>query len=106
MLCSRGVQTRFREMITDIYNVVAHAKEEVKMERKMAKEHINQLCFERSCNNCLYFESRKHQDLYLWMMKSPEGPSIKFVVQNMSSCSELKLTGNCLKGSRPLLSFD
>jgi ribosome biogenesis protein BRX1 len=39
-------------------------------------------------------------------MKSPEGPSIKFSVQNIHTADELKMTGNCLKYSRPLLSFD
>jgi len=93
-------------MINDIYDVVAHAKKEVKCERKSAKESIDEIAEERSCNNCLYFESRKGKDLFLWMMKSPQGPSFKFMVQNMNTCSELKLTGNNLKGSRPLLSFD
>lgn len=39
-------------------------------------------------------------------MKSPDGPSVKFAVQNIHTTDELKLTGNCLKFSRPLLSFD
>ena len=36
----------------------------------------------------------------------PNGPSIKMHVQNVHTMDELKLTGNCLKGSRGLLSFD
>ncbi len=117
----------------------------------------------------LYFEARKHKDLYLWAAKSPAGPSVKFHVTNGAggaaygiqtmSClgggaarqptcqaphqkrcegrckatfhlasvlrliksqrlksqhmppavhtlEELKLSGNHLKGSRPVLSFD
>ena len=42
----------------------------------------------------------------MWASKSPSGPSIKFLVTNMHTTGELKLTGNCLKYSRPLLSFD
>uniref|UniRef100_V9IIS8 Ribosome biogenesis protein BRX1 homolog n=1 Tax=Apis cerana TaxID=7461 RepID=V9IIS8_APICE len=34
------------------------------------------------------------------------GPSVKFLVENIYTMAELKMTGNCLKGSRPLLSFD
>ncbi|KAJ8305682.1 hypothetical protein KUTeg_016227 [Tegillarca granosa] len=37
---------------------------------------------------------------------TPKGPSVKFLVENIHTMSELKMTGNCLKGSRPLLSFD
>jgi hypothetical protein len=30
----------------------------------------------------LYFEARKHKDLYLWVAKAPGGPSAKFHVTN------------------------
>jgi ribosome biogenesis protein BRX1 len=56
--------------------------------------------------NTLYFEARKHQDLYLWASKTPNGPSAKLFIQNIHTMDELKMTGNCLKGSRPILSFD
>ena len=56
--------------------------------------------------NCLYFEARRHEDLYLWMSKTPNGPSAKLQVQNIHTMDELKMTGNCLKGSRHILSFD
>jgi hypothetical protein len=51
-------------------------------------------------------QTRKHKDLYIWMSKTPNGPSIKFHVANVHTLAELKLTGNHLKGSRPVLSFD
>lgn len=56
--------------------------------------------------NSLYFEARRHEDLYLWMSKTPNGPSAKMQVQNIHTMDELKMTGNCLKGSRHILSFD
>ena len=34
------------------------------------------------------------------------GPSVKFLVANIHTMDELKLTGNCMQGSRPLLNFD
>lgn len=42
----------------------------------------------------------------MWASKTPNGPSAKFHVENIHTMDELKMTGNCLKGSRPLLSFD
>jgi ribosome biogenesis protein BRX1 len=39
------------------------------------------------------------------MVKSPGGPSVKFLVNAVHTMEELKLTGNHLKGSRPLLTF-
>lgn len=42
----------------------------------------------------------------MWIGKFPNGPSVKFLVENIHTSHELKLSGNCLKGSRPVLSFD
>jgi ribosome biogenesis protein BRX1 len=42
----------------------------------------------------------------MWVSKSPSGPSFKFSIQNINTTDELKLSGNCLKYGRPLLSFD
>ena len=36
----------------------------------------------QSCTSVIFFEVRKKQDLYLWLAKSPAGPSVKFLVQN------------------------
>ena len=54
----------------------------------------------------MYFECRRHEDLYLWLSKTPNGPSAKLQIQNIHTMDELKMTGNCLKGSRHILSFD
>ena len=40
------------------------------------------------------------------MGRVPGGPSVKFRVENIHLTDELKMSGNCLKGSRPILSFD
>ncbi|XP_040966741.1 ribosome biogenesis protein BRX1 homolog 2 isoform X2 [Gossypium hirsutum] len=36
---------------------------------------------------------RKHQDLYMWMARSPSGQSVKFLVNAVHTMEELKLTG-------------
>ena len=106
ILCARGVNSRFRHLMNDLMDLMPHCKKENKIDRKVAKDYINDLCFQRSCNNCVFLEARKKKDFFLWVMKSPVGPSIKFSVQNIHTSDELKLTGNCLKFSRPLISFD
>ena len=32
---------------------------------------------------------RKKQDLYIWLAKSPEGPSVKFLVANVHTMAEV-----------------
>lgn len=106
VFCARGVNHRHRHLVGDLMKLMPHHKSEAKVDRKQTKDVVDELCFQRSCNNCLYFESRKKKDLFMWMLKSPSGPSAKFAVHNIHTTDELKLTGNCLSGSRPLLSFD
>jgi len=53
-----------------------------------------------------FFEARKGKDLYCWMSKPPNGPTVKMHLQNLHTMEELNFIGNCLKGSRPVLSFD
>ncbi|CAB1352044.1 unnamed protein product [Coregonus sp. 'balchen'] len=77
-----------------------------KMDRKDKLFVINEVCEIKNCNKCIFFEAKKKQDLYMWVANVPHGPSAKFLVQNVHTLAELKMTGNCLKGSRPLLSFD
>eukprot|EP00611_Tribonema_gayanum_P004031 TRINITY_DN1324_c0_g1_i3.p1 TRINITY_DN1324_c0_g1~~TRINITY_DN1324_c0_g1_i3.p1 ORF type:complete len:244 (-),score=67.82 TRINITY_DN1324_c0_g1_i3:283-1014(-) len=67
---------------------------------------VNAISEMKSCNNTVFFECRKKKDIYMWVGKTPHGPSGKFLVMNIHTMDELKLTGNCMMGSRPLLSFD
>lgn len=86
--------------------LMPHSKADTKMDRKDKLFVINEVCEMKNCNKCIYFEAKKKQDLYMWLSNSPHGPSAKFLVQNVHTLAELKMTGNCLRGSRPLLSFD
>jgi ribosome biogenesis protein BRX1 len=79
---------------------------DAKLDSKHSLHLLNELADLHSCNNTLYFEARRHEDLYLWASKSPNGPSVKMHVQNVHTMDELKMTGNCLKGSRGIVSFD
>ncbi|XP_072903921.1 ribosome biogenesis protein BRX1 homolog isoform X2 [Hemitrygon akajei] len=90
----------------DLRTLMPHAKPDTKMDRKDKLFVINEICEMKNCNKCIYFEAKKKQDLYMWVSNVPHGPSAKFLVQNVHTLAELKMTGNCLRGSRPLLSFD
>lgn len=45
VLCARGVNSRFRHLMNDLIDLLPHAKKENKIERKIAKDYINDLCF-------------------------------------------------------------
>lgn len=92
--------------MVDLRDMMPHSKTESKFERKDPLFVINEICEMKNCSKCIFFEGRKKQDLFLWLANVPKGPSAKFYIENVHTMKELKMTGNCLKGTRPLLSFD
>ncbi|XP_062984747.1 ribosome biogenesis protein BRX1 homolog [Elgaria multicarinata webbii] len=103
---SRGINFRTRHLMKDLRMLMPHSKADTKMDRKDKLFIINEVCEMKNSNKCIFFEAKKKQDLYMWLSNVPHGPSAKFLVQNIHTLAELKMTGNCLRGSRPLLSFD
>lgn len=103
---TRGISFQHRHLMKDLIKLLPHAKPANKMERKENLFVVNEICKMSHCNKCILFDGRLQRDLYLWFANSPDGPSIKFNVESIYTSAELKLTGNCLKGSRPILSFD
>ncbi|THH06503.1 hypothetical protein EW145_g4049 [Phellinidium pouzarii] len=123
LLSSRGVTHRMRHLLNDIEVLLPHVKKgteycfllvknrsvpntDSKLDSKSQLNLLPELADLHNCNNTLYFEARRHEDLYLWAAKTPNGPSIKMHVQNIHTMDELKMTGNCLKGSRGIVCFD
>jgi len=103
---SRGVTFRARHLLTDLHNMMPHSKRDSKMDRKDQMSVIDEICQMKNCDKVAYLEMKKKQDLYLWLSNVTKGPSAKFLVENVHTMSELKMTGNSLKASRPVLSFD
>jgi ribosome biogenesis protein BRX1 len=106
LLCSRGSLARTRHLINDLKRLMPHVRSEAKFDKKSKLEDLNEMCELANCTKCLYFESRKGRDTYLWVSNVDGGPSLKFLMRNIHTMNELNLVGNCLKGSRPILSFD
>lgn len=104
VLGSRGMTHLQRHLMEDFKRLLPHHKAEAKWERKQTMRDIGELAQLRSCNNVLYFESRK-RDLLLHVAKIPLGPTMIFRVLNIHTLAEMKMTGNCLLHSRPLLLF-
>ncbi|QIW98588.1 hypothetical protein AMS68_004106 [Peltaster fructicola] len=85
---------------------VTFSRKDAKLDTKTQLSQLNELADLYNCNNVMFFEARKGKDLYIWLSKPPNGPTVKMHCQNVHTMEELNFTGNCLKGSRPVLSFD
>jgi ribosome biogenesis protein BRX1 len=105
IVCSRGVSHQQRHIMADLARLLPHSKKEAKLDRKTHFSALNDLAEMHSCNNIVYLEGRK-KIAFLWIANYPNGPSVKFLLQNIHTSDELRLTGNCLRSSRPILSFD
>ena len=111
VVCSRGVTARYRHILQDLRTLMPHHKKESKLDSGVdgLGRAVNGVAMLRSCSSFLLLECRKKQDCYMWLSRTDgdnPGPSAKFLVSNIHTMDELKLTGNCLMGSRPILSFD
>jgi len=106
VLGSRGITARFRHLLEDMKKLIPHHKKDNKLDTKSDIKVVNEIAEMKSCNRVLYLECRKRRDLYMFLGATPTGPSVKFQVSNIHTMDELKLTGNCMLGSRPLLNFD
>ncbi|KAI0283082.1 Brix domain-containing protein [Russula aff. rugulosa BPL654] len=93
LLSSRGITHRMRHLMNDLETLLPHVKKDSKLDSKNHLNLLPELADLHSCNNTLYFEARRHEDLYLWAAKTPNGPSIKLHVQNVHTMDELKMTG-------------
>ena len=113
IICSRGVTSRFRHLLEDLKTLIPHHKKESKLDASKSDKGgiggaVNDIAEIRGCNSVLFLECRKRQDAYMWLGHTgkKDGPSAKFLVENIHTMDELRLTGNCMRGSRPLLTFD
>ena len=83
VLSSRGISHRQRHLMNDTRDMLPHHKKDVKLDDKDHLSTISEICEMKSCDACIFFEARKHgKDLYMWLAKTPFGPSAKFHVLN------------------------
>jgi len=68
--------------MNDVLGLLPHGKKEVKMEHKDRLYVINEMAELRNCTSSIFFECRKKRDFFMWVSKCPNGPSVKFHVQN------------------------
>jgi ribosome biogenesis protein BRX1 len=106
LMTSRGITHRVRHLTQDLLKLLPHAKKDAKYDMRDGLQAINEVAEMKNCDCTIMLECRKKSDVYMWLSKTPNGPSAKFQMANIHTMDELNLSGNCLMGSRPLLSFD
>ena len=105
-IASKGVTSKYLDLMRDFQMMMPQSRKESKLDARDPLTVINDICELRTCTHSLLFDTRRHRDLYLTFARSPSGPSLRFYVDDVHTMSEMNFTGNCLRGSRALLSFD
>lgn len=107
VVCSRSVSSRNRHLILDLQSMMPHARSHPKIEMRIdVADQLQEICTLHRCNSIMYLEARKREAAYMWLGQAPNGPSVKLELLNVHTASELRMAGNCLKYSRPMLHFD
>jgi len=78
---------RHRHLLNDLASLLPHSRKDAKLDTKSKLYQLNELAELYNCNNVFFFEARKGKDLYLWMSKAPNGPTVKMHMQNCLSLS-------------------
>ncbi|ORC92528.1 putative ribosome biogenesis protein [Trypanosoma theileri] len=107
VLGSRNISSKDRHLLINIRDLMPHAREHAKLGRTQnVGNDLEELCSLHQCNSTLFFEAHRHDISYLWIAQAPHGPSVKLQLTNVHTADEIRMAGNCLKFSRPLLHFD
>ncbi|XP_018646514.1 ribosome biogenesis protein brix, putative [Schistosoma mansoni] len=91
IISSRGVSYIGRHLLKDLLHMMPHGKTDSKLDHKKGITVLNELAEMSNTNKVIYFEARKKKDLYLWLSCVPNGPSVKFLVENIRTTAELKV---------------
>lgn len=62
--------------------MIPHHKKENKLDSKGDLHAVNEVCELRNCESVIFLEARKHKDVYMWLSTPPEGPSMRFLIEN------------------------
>jgi len=122
---TRNMTHKERHLLQDLRDMLPHTRDHAKVALAGGADHresredqagghaasstneiVKDLCNLHHCNSTVFMESHKHDVAYLWLAQAPNGPSLKLKMENIHTADQLRMVGNCLKYSRPLLHFD
>ncbi|CAJ1024369.1 putative Brix domain containing protein [Leishmania shawi] len=107
VLGARSMTSKDRHLLLDLRGFMPHSREHQKIRRtNTLGDDLVDLCGLHQCNSVMFVEPHRNDASYLWIGQAPSGPSIKMQINNVHTADEIRMAGNCLKYSRPLLHFD
>ncbi len=105
ILSNKGTTERERGLLQNFLSLLPQSKRDGKLEKKNIADQIESCCDLQNTSNFIYLEKKK-RNTFLWVGKYPDGPTLKYQVDSCNHAKDKRFLGNCLKSSRPILSFD
>lgn len=107
IMSCKGINHQVSMIHDDIVGMIPHAKKDSRI-KQSDFVYIDEMASDLHCDTVILFENRHRtqSEPYLWVARTPEGPSMSFYIKDTTSINALRTVGNCMKGSRPLLCFD
>ena len=103
LIGSKCLRKNEAQLLTELSSLLAHSKRDCRVEKRNSRSSIEESCQSRNCENFIYLEQRKNSsNLYIGKNK---GPTVKFQLCDFRTAEDQNFVGNCLRHSRPLLSF-
>lgn len=107
VLGGRNMNAKCRHLLLDLRGLMPHSREHSKIgNRNSLGPDLVEICNLHQCNSYLYLDPHRSDVNYMWLGQAPGGPSVKMQLLNVHTADEIRMAGNCLKYSRPLLHFD
>ena len=76
------VRFSHRHLLNDLVAMLPDSRKDAKLNTRSKLYYLNEIADLRDCNNILFFEARKRQDLHVWLSKARNGPCVKMHLQN------------------------
>lgn len=108
VLVQRGITPRQRHVVRDLGTLFANAHFGEKLARRVTAEALQDACFlKESGMRALFLPARFEDEMWLWLVRLPHGPSVRFQVINLHTIAELNFQHHVKAVRHPcLLSFD
>ncbi|KAF0990869.1 hypothetical protein HZS_5370 [Henneguya salminicola] len=103
IFCQSGITANVRVFSKNLLALLPHSRPEMKYGND-GLPGIAEVLSLRNANRCIFFQVKKRRDVYAWMCCYPDGPTIKFLVENIETLDR-NFAGNCYIGTRAILSF-
>ncbi|KAG8466792.1 hypothetical protein KFE25_008171 [Diacronema lutheri] len=108
ILVQRGITPRQRHLVRDVGALLPRARVGDKLPHRAGAEALLDACFlAEGGMRALFLPARFEDEMWLWLVRLPHGPSVRFQVINIHTVAECNFA-HALRRVRPpcLLSFD